>query len=329
MISVIVPAKVTTEQGLVWLREALQSVADQPASVEREIVLVNDHSTVDVGSLAKEFGALVIVLEKTGLANARNAGVARSEGEFFFGLDADDRLAENALKIVLDKYPGDGFLYGSTMLFRDNDRYLYKGRPYDFMELMQHVYWPNGCLQKKENWVKVGGWDNKLEILEDWDYWLRSGEMGICGHYVEDVLYWYRQNPNGMIARMRSDRVLWKKVHSAVLQRHQAIYQGDFPMACCGGKRRNASKTPKTAGALLPPLPGKSGMVLIEYAGSNVGRQTFYGIVTGTRYQFGASPKYRRGYVDVRDAYTQNASKPGLLEQVNHGEFLFKEIKEA
>lgn len=326
MISVIMPAKILDEQGLAWFQEALQSVEDQPKSVEREVILINDHSTMDVAALAKQFSARYIVLEKTGLAAARNAGVSQSKGEFFFGLDADDRLAENALKIVLDKYPGDGFLFGSTMLFNADSQLLYKARSYNFEELMKHVYWPNGCLQKKENWVRLGGWDEKLKILEDWDYWLRAGEMGICGHDCPDLLYWYRQNPNGMIARMRSNRSLWKQVHSAVVQRHKSIYEGDYPTMCCGHRSDGRQKTPKTAGAVLPPLPGKNGLIVIEYAAHNVGRQTFYGPITGARYQFGGAERYRQGYVDVQDAYTRDASKPGLLELQEHGEFLFKEV---
>jgi len=45
--------------------------------------------------------------------------------------------------------------------------------------------------------------------------------------------------------------------------------------------------------------PGEQGMTLVEYVGSNIAKESWWGPVTGTRYVFGGSRKV--GYVDDRD----------------------------
>ena len=79
-------------------------------------------------------------------------------------------------------------------------------------------------------------------------------------------------------------------------------------MGCCGGgSRRAQAQAVRKSGATAVPAAGAEGMVLLEYVGKNVGRTTWRGDVTGTRYFFSASDRVR--LVDVRDA-------PGLLAQV-------------
>ena len=141
MISVVIPIKIDTEQGLDWLKEAIQSVLIQ--EVEKEIIVINDHSEISFDSLRMEYKTEILWVENEGfgLADARNTGVRMSKGDMFFPLDADDRLAEKALITALNRFDGKGFLYGSTMMFDDHGQYLYKSKPYDFNLLLKQVYW--------------------------------------------------------------------------------------------------------------------------------------------------------------------------------------------
>lgn len=74
-------------------------------------------------------------------------------------------------------------------------------------------------------------------------------------------------------------------------------------MACCGG-RRTVAKPAAVASVAKTALPleqdAPSTMVMLEYIGTNDGRQTYYGRETGIRYVVGAGRKYL--YVDKRDA---------------------------
>ena len=224
----------------------------------------------------------------------------------FFPLDADDYLEPGALETVIRKYTGDGFMYGATRMFDDRRSSIYKARPYDICKLLEAVYWPNGCLQKTENWRMVGGWDETLPLYEDWDYWLRSFRLGIIGHPIDDLLYHYRQNPNGIISTLKKNTAMISRARGIIEDKHDDLFTGENPMCSgCGNKKRNALKNTATVVVTPSATPTmiharvSAGMVLLTYTGKNMTR-SYYGKVTGTLYRFGVG-KNKYGYVAEDD----------------------------
>lgn len=312
-ITVIIPAKLRNNQEAEWLIIALASI---PKGYP--IVLVNDHSEVEFPQVKP---ALLIDNKygTNGLAATRNHAMKFVETEYFFPLDADDYLMPNALEIALSNYQGKGYLYGSTLLFNDKQRTVYKVRPFDICKLLEAVYWPNGCLQKTENYHKVGGWDESLILYEDWDYWLRSAKAGITGHYIDDVLYCYRQNPNGIISTLKRNPDMVSRAKQMIVTRHEDLFSGVHPMSsCCGGRNMAKAKAISKANivpASVPVIPPilAVGMLLLTYQGGGLAR-TFYG-VSGTTYRFSSTSR-KLGYVAEEDV-------AGLLAMKENGKFLF------
>jgi hypothetical protein len=265
--------------------------------------------------------------DKTGLAAARNEAMKHVHTDYFFPLDADDYLMPDALKIAMANYPGTGFLYGSTLLFNDKQRTVYKARPYDICKLLEAVYWPNGCLQKTENFHAIGGWDESLILYEDWDYWLRSAKAGITGTSIEDVLYCYRQNPNGIIHTLHRNSAMTTRARNMIETRHEDLFSGVHPMSgCCGGRmakklalanKETTTKksTPKPFGTTAPVIQPalQTGMTLLTYQGSGLAR-TFYG-ASGTAYRFSGTSR--------KTGYVANEDVAGLLQLKEHGTALF------
>jgi hypothetical protein len=328
-LTVIIPAKIRSDQELDWLMACLWSVVRQK-DCKPAILVGNDHSPfpIAVEMLAKLHKNIRLTFYDlpegvTGLAANRNYLVAQVKTKFFFPLDADDLLPPEALKIALDAYPGDGFLYGSTIMFDKDGHTLFPAQPYDFSKLLTQVYWPSGALQLTENWAKVK-WDETLSAYEDWDYWIRSGEAGICGHALSSVLYWYRRNPQGIISKLNSDPSVKQKAVDRIREKHSKLYQGGIQM-CCGRDGISVSLNQQSQQALAG-LPGAEGFVTIEYQGGNSGDMSWFGTVTGTRYVAGGIT--RLVSVDVRDALTGASKKPGLLELVEYGKYIFKEYTE-
>jgi glycosyltransferase involved in cell wall biosynthesis len=321
-LTVIIPAKPRTPQDAEWLKVAVASIPE-----DAPVVLVDDHSPLDWAEVRKvcKFDKRIKVKHmpegKTGLAATRNLAMSFVKTEFFFPLDADDYLAENALQIAMDSYPGDGFLYGSTILFDDKKRSTYLARPYDICKLLDAVYWPNGCLQKTENWQKLGGWDETLLIYEDWDYWLRSFKAGIFGHPIQDVLYCYRQNPAGIIHTLRRSPDMTVRARDIIHARHEDLYSGEHPMCSgCGNKNKDKdrSKAKTVSNDLVDTslihLKASEGMVLMTFIGTGMTR-SFYGGKTGTCYRFSDSRR-KRGYVAEEDV-------PSLLAMRENGKKIF------
>lgn len=320
-VTVVIPAWLKNDQDVTWLLEALESVLEQTVYVA---VIIVENGSEFLPDLSEPAAVRILHSDK-GLSCARNAGIRASDTEFFFPLDANDWLPDNALEIAYTKRPAKGFLYGSTMLFQQargmGDQHLYTAKPYDFREVMKMVYFPNGALQRKADWEQAGGYRESLPFLEDWDYWMTCGELGICGTAIPDVLYWYRQH-SGIVATNNHSQE-WEDVKRLIQSYHKQIYKGVFPPMCCGNKANAA--TPWVAPTAAALVPGGDGMLLIEYQGGNVGKMPYYGPVTKTRYV--VSGTQRQLYIDVRDAVTGSRTNPGFLEMTDHGAQLFKQVE--
>lgn len=102
MISVIVPIYNVEA----FVEQAVDSVLSQTLS-DWELILVDDGSTDGSGRLCDAYAARdgrIRVVHKSngGLSDARNAGLDVARGEWISFLDGDDRLAPEALRLMMD-----------------------------------------------------------------------------------------------------------------------------------------------------------------------------------------------------------------------------------
>src|SRR5919112_291203 len=98
LVSVVIPCYNQAH----FLGEAIESVLAQ-SYPNFEIIVVDDGSTDDTSEVAGRYPKVRLVRqENQGLSGARNAGLARSEGEYVVFLDADDRLLPEALETGLE-----------------------------------------------------------------------------------------------------------------------------------------------------------------------------------------------------------------------------------
>lgn len=105
------------------LSRALDSALAQGAG-EKEIVVVDDGSTDDIDAVLARYEGLTVVHQANGgVSAARNAGIARSAGEYICFLDADDQWEQNHLETLLElmkKYPAaEFFVTGHREIRRD------------------------------------------------------------------------------------------------------------------------------------------------------------------------------------------------------------------
>ncbi len=107
-LSIVIPIYNVCE----YLPACVESVL-LPDRSDYEIILVNDGSTDNSGDIAAEYASRfpetvrLITTENGGLGAARNVGLEVSSGDFVFFLDSDDRLAEGALREILEELTPD------------------------------------------------------------------------------------------------------------------------------------------------------------------------------------------------------------------------------
>ena len=109
LLSIIVPVY-NVEQ---YLRKCVDSLLAQDLSSEEyEIILVDDGSTDQSGTICDEYATShtnvkVVHQQNGGLSTARNRGIDVSQGEFVQFVDSDDYLEPNVLKTLVEKMETD------------------------------------------------------------------------------------------------------------------------------------------------------------------------------------------------------------------------------
>ena len=196
------------------LRGALQQ-----EGVDHEVIVVDDGSTDEtpeaLAALARSEQRLRVVRHETsrGVAQARNAGIAAARGEWVAFLDDDDLWSPRKLRLQLDaaESVGADFVYGVAAWLDEHRRFLYCPAPVDptgleAQLLRWNVIW-GGCsnvVARRDLVRRLGGFDERLFQLADWDLWIRlalAGGAAVCG---EPVLGYVMQ-PQSMLLTHRAD----------------------------------------------------------------------------------------------------------------------------
>jgi len=179
-VSVIIPCF----NGAKYLRQAIDSALAQ-SYPHVEVVVVNDGSTDDSGSIARSYGDRILYVEQrnSGLSAARNAGVAASSGEYLTLLDADDVLLPHCVfnRVKLLEDPQVGLVAG---YFREIDAdgallprvpELRKIGPLPPFRQAVRRNWgpPVGWTFRRRAFELCGGFDPLLKSCEDWDFVIR------------------------------------------------------------------------------------------------------------------------------------------------------------
>ena len=180
LVSVVIPT--FNRRGLV--REAVASACAQRGA-ECEIIVVDDGSTDGTAAaLENEFGARVRILrtENRGVAAARNLGVAASRGELIAFLDSDDLWLPGKLAAQIAffaAHPEAEICQTEEIWIRNGVRVnpcAHHRKPSgDIFEpsLRLCLVSPSAVMLRRELFERVGGFDERLPVCEDYDLWLR------------------------------------------------------------------------------------------------------------------------------------------------------------
>ena len=216
-----------------FLIEAIAS-AERFAPDGCELIVVNDGSnqprTLEVLEAIRNAGYWVIDEPHSGLAAARNRGIALARGRYILPLDADNRIcegfAEEAIR-VLDGHPGVGVVYG--------DRYDFGKRhgrahvpAFDLDTILLGNYIDACAVYRKALWSDCGGYDVRLSALEDWELWIAASERGWQFHHLDAVTFEYRVRPESLVSSTLIPEVL-AELRTHVLHKHSTLFLQRMP----------------------------------------------------------------------------------------------------
>lgn len=173
LVSIITPAY-NAEQ---YIDETLNSVLASTYS-NIEVVVVDDGSTDSTAAIVEQRAATdsrvrLIKQRNAGACRARNNAIENAQGYYILPVDADDlimpwlveelvRLIESnpSVKVVMPR----GEFFGARTG-------LWKLPPFSLKLLARRNMICATALYRREEWERVGGYDEEIIALEDWAFW--------------------------------------------------------------------------------------------------------------------------------------------------------------
>jgi glycosyltransferase involved in cell wall biosynthesis len=198
LVSIVTPSY---NQGR-FIRRTIESVLSQSYPFI-EYVVVDGRSTDETVDILKSYGSRLkwISEEDRGQTHAINKGMDMVSGEIRAYLNSDDVLVPDAVAKAVryfDQYPLCDMIYGRAHYIDVNDSVMgdYNTKPYSAAELI------NDCMicQPATFWRReiasiVGQFNEKLDYVMDYEYWLRMMNAGASIHHYPEILACSRLYP--------------------------------------------------------------------------------------------------------------------------------------
>ncbi len=186
--------------------------------VNVEVVVIDDGSTDETPArLAERAGEerLRVVRNESsqGVSAARNAGIKRAQGAWVAFLDDDDLWAPEKLRLQLEVAIATeaSFVYARAVEVDEQLRPLATMDSPDPETLPRVLFaknmlpTPSAVAARTDLVRRVGGFDEQLWVLADWDLWLRLIQAG-SGAECSQVLTAYVRHATNMLTT-QADRV--------------------------------------------------------------------------------------------------------------------------
>jgi GT2 family glycosyltransferase len=187
LVSFIIPVL----NGEKHIARCLQSIRNQQFPTEQYEVLILDNGSTDrTPQIIRKLGFEFQVIPSAGVSALRNQGVKQSLGSYLAFVDADMELAPNWLQYGLISFEDCKVVaVGCFPLMPPKPTWLQKT-----LALHRHARYPDrqevqvawlgaaNLLIRRNDFLAVGGFSERLETTEDTDLCYRLGQRGVILH---------------------------------------------------------------------------------------------------------------------------------------------------
>jgi filamentous hemagglutinin family protein len=193
---------ITTYNGERYLSAAIASLLSQTRS-DFEVLLWDDGSTDATVDIARQYAqqdsrVRVVAAEHQGRVRSLKDAIAQTTGTYIGWIDHDDLLAPAALQettAVLDANPEVGLVYTDYLDMEESGKIRGYGTrchiPYSKERLLLDFMTFFFRLMRREVFEQVGGLDESMTHVEDYDLCLKLSEATEIQH-IKKPLYYYR-----------------------------------------------------------------------------------------------------------------------------------------
>ena len=213
-ISIIIPVYNAEK----YIGRCLDSVLTSLGKIKGEILALDNNSTDNsleiLKRYEKQYPKIVTVLncKDSGAAAVRNFGVTKAKGEYIWFIDADDKISEDAISVLLEEAKNekaDFVMLGANKLLENNEKvYLSAIDPKDpefKSKFIRRAIGPWQVIIKREWWDKNRFQFKKGIIHEDLE--LMPALILHTDNFssVDKPLYFYYWNPNSVLHKVEWD----------------------------------------------------------------------------------------------------------------------------
>jgi len=199
-VSVIIPTYNYAE----YIEHAIDSVLKQTYQ-NIEIIIVDDGSTDDTQDRLRKYGTSICYIRQSnqGASSARNRGLNEAQGDYISFLDADDayRVDNVAQKVAfLEAQQQYDWCYSdwawvdasrAEVMFGHEPEVSLAHKKVEgdvlLLALQGYRLGTNVFMFKRSLINQLGGFDEGLKVLEDYDYYLRAAALSPLG-FIDEVL---------------------------------------------------------------------------------------------------------------------------------------------
>ena len=189
-----------------FLRDAIESILAQTYP-RIELVVVDDGSLDNTAVVVADYPLARCVRQgNRGVAEARNVGFGVTNGEYILFVDADDRLAPNAVQTHLRcfaEHPTAGFVVGAIENITSDGSYrgtphspVLESEQYEHLLRANHIANTIAVMFRRSVFEALGGFTGYFSPAEDYELLLRAARAFPSAHHSTVVAYYRRHATN-------------------------------------------------------------------------------------------------------------------------------------
>jgi len=252
-VSVIIPCY--NDGG--YLLEAIESVEKCDKDCY-EIIIVDDGSTdrrtIELISRLEKRGHRVFHIEHSGQSAARNFGVKNAKYDYLLFLDADNKISPEYILSgakILSENPSVGVAFGDKKRFGILEDLV--AQRFDPSEIIFMNNVDTCAVVRKEAWRSCGGFDEKLNFWEDWEFFINIYTHGWEFCHMQGIAFEYRVKHDSVNAkekikefRVKFLEYVYKKHYNFFIDKWGDMTAGTFIF----NKNKEISRLEEFIGAL-------------------------------------------------------------------------------
>jgi glycosyltransferase involved in cell wall biosynthesis len=191
-----------------YIGEAIQSALAQSYR-DFEVIVVNDGSTDGSLGEIEKYPVKIVNKVNGGLASARNAGIAWSQGDLILPLDSDDKIDPHYLMKTVPLMTDAVGVVSTDMQYFGTHTDRLRPTHTTLQQVVQYNGMPVCSLIRKKAIEQAGGYKSIMnEGCEDWELWVSILKRGWKVAVVNEPLFFYRRKPVSMVSTMNRSKMI-------------------------------------------------------------------------------------------------------------------------